>query len=605
MRSSAKYIWWFIIFFFIVGFLLLDSSGLLNTTAVTPNTVVASVNDRDILYTTFAARVQALTQQESQQQGRALTLDEIDMLEDRAFNELVSEALLEEEYRRRGISVSPEEIVAAARMLPPPALMQNPDLQTEGRFDPIKYERFLASPVATQSGLLLQLESYYREEIPRQKLFEQIAADVYLTDARMWDLWQDVNDSAQVSFVALTPDGVPDSAVTVTDQEIRDFHEANARDYDRPGRAVVSVLSIPRIVTAADSAATRARVLALRSEILGGAKFEDVAIRESADTISGRDGGSLGRGGRQRFVKEFEDAAYALRTGEISQPVLTQFGYHLIKADERKGDTLALRHILLRIEQSDSNAAATDRRADELSALTASATEPAKFDSAAARLGLAPVRAVVIEGEPLTLGSTYVPSVSAWAFKGATPGESSELFDSPQGYYIARLDSLRRGGPQSLEDVRDEIRVRIARQKKVQTLVPSARELAARATTSTLETAAAEKGLEVTRSELFNRIGFVPGMGQGNEAIGTAFALATGAISAPVATEDAVFVMRVDRRINADRQKWESQKQVQRTLLTRSLREERVRTYLEDLRESAEIEDKRQEIDAALRRTAA
>jgi peptidyl-prolyl cis-trans isomerase D len=605
MRSSAKYIWWIIVFFFIVGFLLLDTSGLLSGGGVTPNTVVAEVNGRDVLYTTWAARVQVLTRQESEQQGRALSLDEINLLEDRAFNELVSEILLQQEYERRGIGVSPEEIVQAARMMPPPALMQNPELQTEGRFDVEKYRRFLDSPVARQSGLLLQLQQYYEGEIPRQKLFEQIAADVYLTDARMWDLWQDVHDSAQVSFVALTPDGVPDSAVTVTDDEIRTFYDANKKDLSRPGRAVVSVLSIPRVVTAADTAAARARIAALRTEIERGAKFEEVATRESADTVSGPNGGSLGRGVKGRFIEEFERAAYALRPGELSQPVQTPFGYHLIKVDERKGDTLALRHILVRIEQSDSTAAATDRRADDLSTMTADATNPAQFDSAAAKLGLTPIRATVVEGQPLTTGSTYIPSVSAWAFKGATPGESSELFDSPDGYYVARLDSLTKGGELTLADAREEIRARLVRQKKVQTLVPKARELATQAASSSLEAAAAAKGVEVTKSQLFNRISFVPGLGQGNEAIGTAFALAAGAVSAPVATDDAVFVIRVDRRINADRTKWETQKQVQRTLLTRSMREDRVRAYLEDLRASAKIEDHRKEIDAAARRVAA
>jgi peptidyl-prolyl cis-trans isomerase D len=604
MRSSAKYIWWFIVFFFIVGYVLLDNSGLLSGAGVTPNTVVAEVNDRDILYTTWAARVQALSQQESEQQGRALSLDEISLLEDRAFNELVSEVLLQQEYERRGIGVTQEEIVAAARMLPPPALMQNPELQTEGRFDPLKYERFLGSPVAKQSGLLVQLEQYYRGEIPRQKLFEQIAADVYLTDARMWDLWQDVHDSAQVSFVALSPDAVPDASVTVTDDEIREYYEANRKNLKRQGRAVVSVLTIPRAVTAADTAAARSRILAIRNEIQGGAKFEEVAARESADTISAANGGSLGRGPKGRFVEEFERAAFALRAGELSQPVQTQFGFHLIKVDERKGDTLSLRHILVRIGQSDSTASVTDARADELSGLTAGATVPAQFDSAAAKLGLTPVRAVVTEGQPLTIGSTYIPSVSAWAFRGATPGESSELFDSPEGYYVARLDSLQKGGESSLEDVRAEVRLRLARQKKVQSLLPKARELATKASATNLESAASEQGLEVTKSELFNRIGFVPGLGQGNQAIGAAFALAAGAVSAPVATDDAVFVLRIDRRINADRTKWEAQKQVQRSLLSRSLREERVRTYLEDLRASAKIEDHRKEIDATARRVA-
>jgi parvulin-like peptidyl-prolyl isomerase len=215
------------------------------------------------------------------------------------------------------------------------------------------------------------------------------------------------------------------------------------------------------------------------------------------------------------------------------------------------------------------------------------------------------MRAVVLEGQPLTISNTYIPSVSAWAFKGVAVGESSELFDSPQGYYVARLDSLARGGPRTFEDVRVEIRGRLLREKKVRAQVPDARELAAKAAATSLEAAASERQLEVTRSGMFSRLSFVPGIGQGNQAIGAAFALAVGAVSAPVATEDAVFVIRVDRRMNADREKWEAQKEVQRNLLTRSLREERVRTYLEDLRASADIEDYRRELDAAARRQAA
>src|SRR5439155_8468515 len=108
-----------------------------------------------------------------------------------------------------------------------------------------------------------------------------------------------------------------------------------------------------RVVTAADTAATKAHALQVRDEIVKGAKFEDVAKRESADTISGAQGGDLGKGGKNRFVAEFEKAAYALKVGEVSQPVLTPFGYHLIRVDEHKGDTLALHHILFHIQASD------------------------------------------------------------------------------------------------------------------------------------------------------------------------------------------------------------------------------------------------------------
>src|SRR5581483_12200744 len=102
------------------------------------------------------------------------------------------------------------------------------------------------------------------------------------------------------------------------------------------GRAVFTVTRISRSPTAADTAATRARAVALRDSILKGAKFEDVAKQFSTDSASATQGGSLGKSTKGRFVPEFEKAAFALSPGQISEPVLSPFGYHIIKLDSRK-----------------------------------------------------------------------------------------------------------------------------------------------------------------------------------------------------------------------------------------------------------------------------
>ncbi|MDQ6688911.1 MAG: SurA N-terminal domain-containing protein, partial [Gemmatimonadota bacterium] len=351
MRASAKYIWIIIVVLFVGGFLLAQTSGLLGRAPVTSTTAVASVNGQDILATTWYQTTQNLEQQATQASNQSMTLDERERLQDQAFDQLVTDALLRQEYKRRGISVTDDEILQAARFSPPPQLMQSPDLQTDGQFDPAKYQRFLQSPLAKQQGLLFQLEQYYRTEIPKEKLFDQIANDVYVSDEELWRRWQDTRDTAQVSFVAFGPDRIPDSAVRVSDDEIRAYYDTHKKLFERAGRATVSVIIIPRMVTAADTAATRARALALRSRILGGEKFEDIARVESADSASAVSGGALGAGPKGRFVAPFEAAAAALKPGEISQPVLTQFGYHIIKLDSRKADTLTLHHILLRIQQ--------------------------------------------------------------------------------------------------------------------------------------------------------------------------------------------------------------------------------------------------------------
>jgi len=481
--------------------------------------------------------------------------------------------------------------------------MQSPDLQTEGQFDPAKYQRFLQSPMARQQGLLYQLEQYYRTEIPKEKLFDQIANDVYISNEELWRRWQDSHDSAEVSFVAFEPDRIQDSAVRVSDDEIRAYYDTHKKIFERPARARVSIIIIPRAVTAADSAAVRAHALALRARILGGEKFEDVARAESADSVSAANGGAMGSAPKGRFVAPFEAAAYALKPGEISQPVLTQFGYHIIRLDSRKGDSLTVHHILLRIQQSDSAAARTDRRADSLARMAASADQPAKFDSAARVLQIPILRAQAIEGNSLTINGQYIPSVGPWAFEGTKPGETSELFDAEDGYYLARLDSLTPGGTLSLDNAKQDIRAYLMRQKKIDALIPQATNFAKVAAASSLESAAKLMNMEVVKTKPFTRVTGVPELAQLPEAVGAAFTLPPHVVSAPVKASGGVVVERVDNRVPASRAAFEAQKNALRQQDLQQLRQQRVREFLANLRSVAKIDDRRKQVEASARRS--
>lgn len=603
MRASAKYIWIIIVVLFVGGFLLAQTSGLLGRAPVTSTTAIASVNGEDILATTWYQTTQNLEQQATQASNQSISLDERHRLQDQAYDQLVTDALLRQEYRRRAITVTDDEILQAARYSPPPQLMQSPDLQTDGQFDPAKYQRFLNSPVARQQGLLFQLEQYYRTEIPKEKLFDQIATDVYISDEQLWRRWQDAHDTAEISFVAFDPDRISDSAARVSDDEIRAYYDTHKKNFERPGRAKVSILIIPRAVTAADSAAVRARALAIRARILGGEKFEDVARAESADSVSAAKGGSLGSGPKGRFVAPFETAAYALKSGEISQPVLTQFGYHIIRLDSRKADTLTLHHILLRIGQSDSAAARTDRRADSLARMAASADQPAKFDSAARALKVPVLRAQAIEGNSLTVNGQYIPSVGPWAFEGAKPGETSELFDAEDGYYLARLDSLTPGGTLSLDQAKQDIRAYLMRQKKIDALMPQATNFAKVAAASSLEAAAKLMNMQVVNTKPFTRVTGVAELARLPEAVGAAFTLTLHVVSAPIKATGGAVVERVDNRVPASRTAFEAQKEVLRQQALQQLRQERVREYLTNLKSVAKIDDRRKSVEASARRS--
>jgi peptidyl-prolyl cis-trans isomerase D len=605
MRSLAKYVWLLVALAFVGGFLLVETSGLLGRTAITPTTAVATVNGRDILYSDYQARVQQQIQQETQRNsGRSLTQDDDRRIENDVFDQMVLEVLLSQEYQRRRIIVTDDEIRMFAREQPPDWLVNQPELQTNGQFDINKYHRYLASSYAKQSNLLLGLEQYYRSEIPRQKLFDQVAAGIYVSDADLWRIWRDQGDSVTASFVAFRPAADPASAKAISDADLHSYFDKHKSEFQHPGRAIVSVLQIPRVVTAADTAAARAKAVALRNEILGGAKFEDVANRESTDTTGGKNGGVLPRGGKNRFVPEFEKAAYALKVGDLSQPVLSPFGFHIIRVDEHKGDTLALRHILVPISASDSATSRVDRKADSLASLAASSDDPTKFDAAAKKLGLTPVRVVALEDQPAQIGGRTIPSVSAWAFGGARAGETSDLYDDENGYYLARVDSIQAGSKDNpdFESVKEDIRPLVARQRELDKLMKPASDFAVAASATGFDAAAAAQKLQVQHTPPFTRASFVPGIGQVNEAIGAAFGLPVGAVSTPVRTNDAVFVLHVDKRVNADSTAWLAQKSVQRQQRLGGMRQQSVQLYMQDLRASAKIDDRRKALNAAARR---
>ena len=604
MRNNAKWIWIVIVVAFVGGFLLYQTSGLSGRAAVTTSTAVGKVNGAEISYIAWQNATATLVQQQEQQSGRGMTLDERAQLETQAFNDMVNNLLLQQEYEKRGIHVTDQEIIDAAKNSPPPQFRNAPELQTDGQFDPMKYQRFLSSPTARQQGLLAQLESFYRNELPKNKLYTQIAGDIFVSDTRLWTVYKDGHDSATVSVVAFKADVTKQIKDAVTDAEMQKYYDAHTKDFDRPGHASLSIVQISRAATAADSAETLKKVQAIRAEIAKGAKFEDVAKRESEDTVSGNQGGKLPMSPKGTFVAQFEDAAKKLSVGEVSAPVLTPFGYHLIRVDARKGDSTSYHHILKFIKQGDSAATKTDKEADGLAKLASSATEPAKFDSAAKKFNLLVSRLNIDEGSPAMYLGHVVPSASAWAFGGAKVGESSDLFDDEQGYYLVRLDSLSAGGVRPFAQVKEELREIVGHQKAIEALLPKAKAFSAQEAGSSLEAAAKTAGMTVSKVGPFARSTQVPELGMLSEALGAPFSpsLPIGAVSTPIKTDAGVFVMRVDKRTSADSTKWLAQKQAQRDQLTDALRQQRIRLFLEAMKKSAKIDDRRKALQSAQRR---
>jgi peptidyl-prolyl cis-trans isomerase D len=235
--------------------------------------------------------------------------------------------------------------------------------------------------------------------------------------------------------------------------------------------------------------------------------------------------------------------------------------------------------------------------------MAASTDQPAKFDEAARALQIPIIRAPVVEGNTLTVNGQYIPSVGPWAFQGAKPGETSELFDAEDGYYLARLDSLTPGGTLSLDQAKQDIRAYLLRQKKIDALLPQARNYAKVAAASSLEQAAKLMGMQVVSTKPFTRVTGAPELTQAPEAVGAAFSLPLHIVSEPIRSTGEVVVERVDSRIPASRAVFETKKDALRAQAIQQLRQARVRDFLSNLKAVAKIDDKRKQVEASARRT--
>ena len=135
--------------------------------------------------------------------------------------------------------------------------------------------------------------------------------------------------------------GVPEPA----EEEIADYYSAHAADYDAPPQVLAQhILVKTEGLDAADKVEALDKINAIRARIVAagdpgevGQAFSKEAM-EHSDCPSGREGGSLGWFGPGMMVPEFDRAAFAMKCGEVSEVIETQFGYHIIlKTDEKPG----------------------------------------------------------------------------------------------------------------------------------------------------------------------------------------------------------------------------------------------------------------------------
>jgi peptidyl-prolyl cis-trans isomerase D len=575
------------------AWLVLDLSGITGGTGLLTQTSVGKVNGRSIDARTYQNIVQQSIDARQRQSSGAMGLDDYQQVRDEVWDQIVQNSVLDAEYRRRGISVSEDEVVQAIRTSPLPEFQKVPEFQTDSQFDLAKYQRWLTSSVAQQ--YLPSLEAQYRDELQRTKLLRLVTSDIYLSDAALWERYRDEHEMVKIGLTAIVPrNAVPDSSIQVSDAELAAYYKAHQDEFQRPKSAYLSYVALPRLATAADTAAVRARADSARQEILRGAPFAEVAGRESADSASATKGGDLGEWTKGAMDPAFDSAAFALPLHTVSTPVLSQFGFHIIEVTSRKGNKAKGRHILFPIEVTGAHRDQLDAQADSLEHLGAERSDPAALDTVARALKLRIAHtAPVQQGTKVQLGQLVVPDAGVWAFQ-AKPGATSPVIETSFAYYIFRLDSLHDAGVPPLAEIRPAVMSATRDQKKWAAARQLAKDYLKRVEGGS-SLADAAKAMKLPHREFgpFSRIN--PPL-TNPVVVGTAFGLKEGERSGVLDTKDGIYVIETLQHIKADSAQFTKDLEQYRARLINVAKQERVRNYLTALRKSAKIVDNRAKV---------
>jgi peptidyl-prolyl cis-trans isomerase SurA len=349
-------------------------------------------------------------------------------LEKQVLEELVKNRLILAKAARLGISVSFSEVEKAV------------DRAIEDNKNALGGERAFNRQLEAEGFTLESLRKLYRDQIRNRMLVERVLARE-----------------------------VDRSSIEVSEEELRlEYEKRKGELPERP--EVVHLATI--LIGLESSAKARADALAtadsLRGRILAGEDFAEVARGYSEDP-SADAGGSLGKlkladlGNRA-----FADAAAALDVGEISQPVLTSFGYHLIQvmaADTTTGE-VDLRHILIRVRAGDQDVQQVYETAQEVHRQLVEGG--ARFDSTAARYSTDAASAAQ-GGDLGWLRVADLPDFFRDVLREMKPGDISPVLREPSGFRIVKLLERESARPYAFDEVREELE-QLLQQDKIEAL---------------------------------------------------------------------------------------------------------------------------------------
>ena len=340
----------------------------------------------------------------------------------RVLDQMITSRILSDEAASRGLKVDDTALREA--------ILADENFHTEGSFDITLYQRILNSVQMTEADY----EEYLREQLMQEKLALVINNSITVSSAEARTQWEIEQKSIDLEFIRVNVKPYTAQAGTVTeadaaawmakdgsDAEIQKFYKKHAKTrYNVPKkvRARHILVRIDKDAPHDIRAESKKKIKEAKGAVLGGMDFADAAKKYSDDSTAQK-GGDLGFFSRGQMVGPFEEAAFGLKVGDISEIIETNFGFHVIKVEEiaepitRKLEDVKDEIALELTKEAAASTLAEQRAKQIFDEVKGGKTMDAIVTEAAEKPGLDPTPLKVENTGNFAAGRDYVPKIGA------------------------------------------------------------------------------------------------------------------------------------------------------------------------------------------------
>ncbi len=573
--------------------------------------VIGKVNNVEIKYDYYNQVIN--NQQDMLGINQRVTLDETRKIHEDVWNYIVTTTLIEQEIEKLGITYTDKELLYYMLTVPIQVAYQAPIFMEDGNFSLTKYQAFIQNPANLSDpstvNVLNIIESQARQMLPMVKLQQSIENSIIISDYEVREQWLSENEQRKIDWFFVDTSALKSYPDKVNTEDLSVYYNKNKNDYEQKEMRGLDAVFFELVPTAADTTEVLERAGLLAKRALSGEVFSELANGYSEDPgntdLSGNKlGGDLGFFGRGMLTKEFEDVAFSMKPGEVSEPFLTGFGCHIVyvdsikfKENSKEIDEVKARHILLLIEPSVYTQETVENNAK---AFYESVISGVDFNLQAQMDSLQVIKTPLFTQDSqniIPIGSN-TQLLTNRAFR-AKKDELLPIYYMDNGYYVTKVSEIIKAGIPPFEDVEGRVAEDVRKEIRAKYIEDYCKQVyekkqggvslndAVKAVTDTLITAD-------VKTESVNRNYFIAGLGNLNKLIAKVFTLENaGDDTGVIVTDEGSGIAVLLEKIPIDEKKFEEEKEQLKVRLENELKNDLMSRYLDKLKKDAKIIDNR------------